>query len=98
VGDPLDRRRITLQIRAILVPFRREQRRLEPDAMKAVRSRARELFDGLEEAVEPYPDLQDELAQARREVEADDLPLAASDLGEEPVDGSGQSVDAERLG
>ena len=64
--------------------------------MKAVRSRARQLFDGLEEAVEPYPDLQDELAEARREVEAGD-PLAASDLGEEPIDRGGEGVDIERL-
>ena len=65
--------------------------------MKAVRSRARQLFDGLEEAVEPYPDLQDELAEARREVEAGEA-LGASDLGEEPVDGGGEGVDVERLG
>ena len=65
--------------------------------MKAVRSRARELFDGLEEAVEPYPDLQDELAEARREVEAGE-PLPRGDLGEEPVDGGVEGVDPERLG
>jgi hypothetical protein len=66
----LDRRRIELQIRAILVPFLVEQRRLDSDAMKAFRSRARELLDGLEEAVRPYPDLRDELADARRQIEA----------------------------
>ena len=65
--------------------------------MKAVRSRARELFDGLEEAVEPYPDLQDELAEGRREVEAGE-PLPGGDLGEEPVDGGVEGVDPERLG
>jgi hypothetical protein len=69
---------------------------LDFDAMNAVRSRARELFDGLEEAVEPYPDLQEELAEARREVEAGE-PLVASDLGEEPIDGGGEGVDVERL-
>ncbi len=92
----MDRRRITLQIRAILVPFVAEQRRLDSDAMKPVRSRARELLDALEEAVQPYPDLQDELAQARRQVEAGE-PLPRRDLGEESVDSGGQSVDVERL-
>jgi hypothetical protein len=93
---PLDRRRISLQIRAILVPFVAEQRRLESDAMEPVRSRARELLEGLEEAVQPYPDLQDELAEARRQVEAGE-PLPRRGLGEESVDGGDESVDVERL-
>jgi hypothetical protein len=68
----LDRRRIALQIRATLVPFLVEQRRRDSAVMQAVRARARELLAELEEAVEPYPDLKEELAHARREVEADD--------------------------
>ncbi len=52
------------------MPFRVEQRRLDSDAMKAFRSRARELLHGLEQAVQPYPDLKEELAQAQHQIEA----------------------------
>jgi hypothetical protein len=71
-GTKLDRRRIGLQIRATLVPFLVEQRRPDSAVMKAVRARARELLGELEEAARPYPDLKEELAQARRLVEADE--------------------------
>jgi hypothetical protein len=68
----LDRRRISLQIRATLVPFLVEQRRPDSTVMKAVRVRARKLLGDLDEAVRPYPDLKEELAQARRQIEADE--------------------------
>lgn len=66
---PLDRRRIALQIRAIRVTLRVEEPRHNPETMEAFRSRARTLLDGLEEAVRPFPDLEDALAEARAEVE-----------------------------
>jgi hypothetical protein len=69
----LDRRRIGLQIRVALVAFAIERRRPDSAVMKAVRARARELLGELDEAVQPYPDLKEELAQARRQVEADDV-------------------------
>jgi hypothetical protein len=71
-GTKLDRRRIGLQIRVALVSFAIEQRRPDSPVMKAVRARARGLLGELEEAVQPYPDLKEELAQARRRVEADE--------------------------
>ena len=54
------------------MPFLVEQRRPNSAVMKAVRARARELLGELEEAAQPYPDLKEELAQARRQVEADE--------------------------
>lgn len=96
VGVALDKRRVALQIRAILVMFRAEERRPDSETMRDVRSRTRQLLDELEEAVQPYPDLQDELSEARRQVEAGG-PLPRRNLGEESVDGGGQSVDPERL-
>ena len=66
----MERRRIALQIRAVRVTFRVEQPRGSPETMAAFRSRARELLDGLEDAVRPFPELEDELADARAEVEA----------------------------
>ena len=66
----MDRRRIALQIRAVRVTFRIEQPRGSPESRDAFRSRARELLDGLEDAVRPFPDLEKELAEARAEIEA----------------------------
>ena len=68
----MDRRRIALQIRAVRVTFRVEQPRRSPEAMAAFRSRAREILDGLDEAVRPFPDLERDLADARAEVDAKD--------------------------
>jgi len=66
----VERRRIALQIRAVRVTFRIERPRGSPEAMAAFRSRAMELLDGLEEAVRPFPELEDALAETRAEVEA----------------------------
>jgi hypothetical protein len=68
----LDRRRIGLQIRVALVSFAVEKRRPDSPVMKAVRARARQLLGELEEAVQPYPDLKEKLAQAQHQVEADE--------------------------
>jgi len=66
----MDRRRIALQIRAVRVTLRIEQPRGSPESMNAFRARARELLDGLEDAVRPFPELERELAEARAEVGA----------------------------
>ena len=67
----MDRRRIALQIRAVRVTLRIEQPRGSPENMNAFRARARELLDGLEDAVRPFPELERELAEVRAEVEAE---------------------------
>ncbi len=67
----MEKRRIALQLRAIRVILRVEQPRHNAATMHDVRARARQMLDGLEEAVQPFPDLKEELATLRREVEAD---------------------------
>ena len=68
----MDRRRITLQIRAILIPFRVERRRRDTATMEQFRARARRMMDTLDERVEDDPELRKALADARREIEADE--------------------------
>lgn len=64
----MDRRRIELQIRIVVVTYRVEQRRDSP-TMEVFRGRARRLLDGLHQAVRPYPDLQARLNEAREELD-----------------------------
>ena len=68
----MERRRIALQIRAVRVTFRIERPRGSPETMAAFRSRAAELLDGLEEAVRPFPELEEALAETRAEVQSGD--------------------------
>jgi hypothetical protein len=68
----LDRRRIALQIRAILIPFRVERQRRDTATMEQFRLRARRMMDALEERVEADPELRKALADARREIDADE--------------------------
>jgi len=63
----MDRRRIELQIRTVVVTYRIEQRRRDSPTMEAFRTQARLILDGLDEAVRPYPDLQARLDEARQE-------------------------------
>jgi hypothetical protein len=94
----MHKRRIALQIRAVLVMVRGEAPRSKSDrAGRRMWSRTAELLDELEDAVQPYPDLGAELAKARHQLEADGL-LPGRDLGQEPVDGGVEGVDPERLG
>jgi len=67
----LDRERIALQIRAVVVPYRLEQERRDPEACESYRGRARPLLDYLDDAVGPHPDLQAALAAARAELGLD---------------------------
>ena len=62
----MDRRRIELQIDAVLVPFRREQTRQAHSTMDEFRARAHSILDGLEEDARRHPDLEARLAEARR--------------------------------
>ena len=71
-SQPLDRRRIALQIRAILIPYRVERQRRDSATMEKFRARAREMMDALDDSVGDDPDLRKALADARREIDADE--------------------------
>jgi len=68
----LDRRRIALQIRAILIPFRVERHRRDSATMAEFRLRARRMMDELEEGAHGDPDLEKALADARHEIDEDE--------------------------
>ena len=68
----MDRRRIDLQLRAILLTYRVEHRRRDSSTMREFRERAHRLLDGLEQAVRPYPDLKAALDSARVELLSDE--------------------------
>jgi hypothetical protein len=70
-GGAVDRHRIELQIRAVTVTFRIEQRRRDASEMHAFRARARSILDSLADEVRPYPELETRLQNALEEVEAD---------------------------
>ena len=74
----MDRRRIELQLRAILLTYRVEHRRRDSSTMREFRERAHALLDELEVPVGPYPDLKAALDSAREELLNDDpLPRSA---------------------
>jgi hypothetical protein len=64
----VDRRRIELQIDAVLVPFRIERVRRDRSTMDDFRARARDILDGLDAEARQYPDLEVRLNDARREL------------------------------
>jgi hypothetical protein len=66
----VDRRRIDMQIRSVVVTYRVERRRRDTPTMDAFRTRARRLLDDLREDVRPYPDLEARLREARRELDS----------------------------
>ena len=66
----MDRRRIELQIRAVVVTFRIEQRRRDESTMEAFHARARAILDALADEVRAYPDLQAQLNDALEELAA----------------------------
>lgn len=66
----MDRRRIELQIEAVLVPFRIERMRRDRSTMDVFRARARSILDGLEEDARHYPDLQRRLMDALAELDS----------------------------
>lgn len=64
----LERKRIALQILAVMVPWRHELPQMDPADCDMFRARAHALLNYLDVAVMPYPDLQDALAAARAEL------------------------------
>jgi len=88
----VDRRRIELQLRAILLTYRVEHRRRDSSTMREFRERAYVLLDGLEAAVAEMPDLRAALTSAREELLDDDSPprldpaFARSDTREDPAE------------
>ena len=70
----MERRRIELQLRAILLTYRVEHRRRDSSTMREFRERAYSLLDGLEAAVGAHPDLKAALDSAREELLTDDPP------------------------
>ena len=68
----MDRRRIALQIRAILIPYRVERQRRDSATMEQFRLRAREMMDALEDSVGDDAELRKALDDARREIDADE--------------------------
>ncbi|MGI8998909.1 MAG: hypothetical protein ACR2GO_04305 [Candidatus Limnocylindria bacterium] len=70
----MDRRHIELQLRAVLVAYRIALKRRDAATMKRFRLRAQSLLDDLDDEMVPYPDLQDALRDARREVDGAGIP------------------------
>jgi hypothetical protein len=68
MGNAVDRRRIEMQIRAVVVPYRIEARRRDPLTMLEFRKRAMSILATLEEAALSHPDLAARLSAARQEV------------------------------
>ena len=65
----MDRRKIELQIRAVVVTYRVGVRRRDAPTMEGFRERARALLDGLDEEAGQYPELAEQLEAARHELD-----------------------------
>ena len=74
----MDRRRFELQIRAILVTFRIEERRTDSLVMKEFRRRANAIMDSLVAHADGDADLLVRVSDARREI-------GVGETGEEPT-------------
>ena len=68
----MDRRRIALQIQAILLPYRVERRRRDSRVMEQFRERARSLLNDLDESLGTDTELRQAVSHARRELESDE--------------------------
>jgi len=66
----MDRHRIELQLRGILVTYRIEQRRRDSPTMDGFRERARSLLHSIEIEARAYPDLRAALRDAHRELDS----------------------------
>lgn len=64
----MDRHHLELQIRAVVVTYRREQRRQDARMMQSFLARATSILDGIDAEVQAYPDLAARLREARQEV------------------------------
>jgi hypothetical protein len=67
----VDRRRIELQIRAVVVTLRIERERRDASTMEEFRARARSILDALSGEVRAHPELEPLLQAAFKELEAD---------------------------
>ena len=66
----MDRRRRTeLQIRAVLITYRGERRKQSSDVMERFRERANTLLAALDPLVDGDPELEQQLENARRELD-----------------------------
>ena len=75
----MDRRRIELQLRVIIVTYRVEQQRRDSRTMEEFRERARSLLRSLEADVRPHPDLQLARSEALREINDKRVSFGISD-------------------
>ncbi len=64
----MDRRRIELQLRIVLVTYRIERRRRDSQVMQAFRERGRAILEDLAAEVAAFPDLEKVLIEARAEL------------------------------
>lgn len=67
----MDRRRIELQIRVVVVTLRIERERRDTSTMEEFRARARSILDALSGEVRSHPELEPLLQAAFKELEAD---------------------------
>jgi len=63
----VNRRHLELQIRAVVVTYRSEQRRQDARTMQSFLARATSILDGIDTEVQAYPDLAARLLEARQE-------------------------------
>ena len=63
----MDKRDLELQIRAVVVTYRREQRRQDARTTQSFLARATSILDGIAPEVQAYPDLAARLREARQE-------------------------------
>jgi hypothetical protein len=68
-GYAVDRRRIEMQIRAVIVPYRIEARRRDSLTLLEFRKRAISILATLEDAASSHPDLAARLSAARHELD-----------------------------
>jgi hypothetical protein len=80
LGDAVDRRHIELQIRAVVVTYRIEQRRRDARTMQSFVARATAILDGIDAEAQAHPDLAARLLRIRRELAE---PASSSSQAEE---------------
>ena len=68
-GDTVNRRQLELQIRAVVITLRYEQRRQDPATMAVFRERARVILDGIAGDVAGHPELQAAFDRAMAQVQ-----------------------------
>lgn len=77
----MNRRQLELQIRAVTITHRFEQRRQDPATMKMFRQRARAILDSIASQVAEHPDLHAAFDDAMAQVQLDASEGALDDTG-----------------